>query len=262
MFLIDSHTHLYAEDYKDDLKATMERAFANGVYRFLLPGINKHYQEAIKNMAASYPEVCFPMIGLHPTEIFDNYREELSYIQQELEQKNSYIAIGETGLDLYWDTNYIEQQKISFRQHIEWAIHYQLPLSLHIRKAFQEAFLILEDYQSQNLKGVFHCFSGSIEQAKSVINRGFLLGIGGVVTYKNGRILKEVVDYFPLDYMVLETDAPWLSPEPYRGQRNESAHIIEVAKMIAQIKHLPLEQVAEQTTLNCYQVFHKIKKHL
>src|SRR5574344_1682633 len=204
MLLIDSHTHLYVEDYKYDLEAVVERAFANHVRCFLLPGINQAHQAALKKTVATYPEVCYPMIGLHPTEIFENYQDELNAIAEELTQDHSYIALGETGMDLYWDVKYKKKKKISFRQHLEWAIQYHLPLSLHVRKAFNEAFEVMSDYKSQTLKGVFHCFSGSIEQAKQVLDAGFLFGIGGVVTYKNGRVLKEVVDYFPLDCMILE----------------------------------------------------------
>ena len=260
MILVDSHVHFYTEAYTEDLEAVMQKAFADNVKYFLLPGISSAHQKAINTMAETYPDSCFPMIGLHPTDVFQNYRDELDFIQQELSRQNSYIALGETGLDLHWDAQFLPEQKKSFAQHLQWAIDYQLPLSIHVREAFNQAFEVLSDFKNQKLKGVFHCFSGSIEQAKEVLKYGFALGISGVLTYKNGRVLKEVAAYFPLEDMVLETDAPWLSPEPYRGKRNDSSNIRIIAETLAQIKGVTIEKVAEITTANCFRIFDKITR--
>ena len=253
MQFIDTHTHLYLSDFKDDLNAVIERAMAAGIDRFYLPAISNEHIEAMLAVEKAYPDYCFVMMGLHPCSIKGDYKEELKIVAQWLQQKKI-AAVGEIGLDFYWDKTYTEQQYEAFHTQIEYALQYNLPIVIHSRSATNQTIDILQQYVTKGLRGIFHCFGGTIQEAESIIECGFLLGIGGVVTYKNAG-LAEVVQQIPLEYMVLETDAPYLTPVPFRGKRNESSYLMYVAEKIAHIKNITLQEVATITTTNAQQVF-------
>lgn len=251
--LIDTHTHLYSEQFENDRNEVIKRAICNNVKLMLLPAIDKSYYKPLIDCAQAFPENCLPMLGLHPTSVKKNYKEEMDFIKSEI-TNNNFIAIGETGLDYYWDKTYIKEQEIALREQIELAIKYKLPIVLHSRKSLNEILNILIDYKNKELTGVFHCFPGNIIDAEKVIELGFYLGIGGVVTYKNS-IMVEVVKNISLNYIVLETDSPYLSPEPFRGKKNESANINVIAEKIAEIKQVALSQVIESITNNAIKLF-------
>lgn len=253
MKIIDTHTHLYLEAFNDDRNAVVERAIANGVRYMLLPNIDKDTVGAMLDLCADFPENCFPMMGLHPTSVKQNFREHLDKVEYWLE-KEKFTAIGETGIDLYWDKTYQKEQEIAFRRQIELAIKYDLPLVIHARNSFTEIFKVLDDVYEPGLKGVFHCFTGNQKQSEKILGWGFKLGIGGVVTFKNSGLDKVVKD-IGLQHMILETDSPYLSPAPFRGKRNESAYTRIVAEKLAEIKGLNTEEVAEATTRNAMELF-------
>ncbi len=253
MIFTDTHTHLYLEQFDDDRQAMVKRAIDAGVQYMLLPNIDSQTIAPMLDLCAAFPQNIFPMIGLHPTDVKENYEEELKAVKTNLDKGNWY-AIGETGMDLYWDKTFVEQQKIALRQQIAWAKQYHLPIVLHVREAFDEAFEIIEDTIDENLTGVFHCFTGIREQAERIIGWGFKLGIGGVLTYKNSGLDKVVQD-IPLEHLLLETDSPFLSPKPFRGKRNESAYLINVAQKLAGIKNVPLSEIAGITTQNAIKLF-------
>ncbi|MEG2178802.1 MAG: TatD family hydrolase [Bacteroidales bacterium] len=251
----DSHTH--ADFYKtpEERADCMQRALAAGVNKLIVPGVDSSTIESVVTHCQAYPLYCFPAIGLHPTEVKENYMEELAILEKTLHSpKVRYYAIGEVGMDLYWETQFIEEQKLVLRKQIEWAIQYHLPLIFHVRKAFEESMQILKDYKNENLQGVFHCFSGSVEQAQRIVDQGFYLGIGGVLTFKNSS-LPLVVKALPIDAMLLETDAPYLAPSPYRGKENESAYIPLIGAKLAEIKGLSIEEVARITRENADRLF-------
>jgi len=250
---IDTHTHIYSKEFDTDRSEAIKRAELNNVNILLLPSIDKSYFERLLTCAKQYPQNCYPMIGLHPTSVNENYIEEINFIKSEI-TKQKYYAIGETGIDLYWDKTFIKEQTDALIKQIELAKLYNLPLVLHSRQSFNEIYNILYQYKSQILKGVFHCFPGNLLDAEKVINLGFYLGIGGVVTFKKS-IMSEVVKKVPLENIVLETDSPYLTPEPNRGKRNESSYIINIAKKIAEIKNIPIEKVEEITTANAIKLF-------
>lgn len=253
MKLIDTHTHLYVAEFKEDIEVVMQRAQQEGVGKFFLPAIDSTETESMLELEKKYPHSIFAMTGLHPCSVKENYKEELSKIEKQLEQRE-FAAIGETGLDFYWDTTFTEQQYESLHIQAKWAIKYDRPLILHTRKAMQETIDVINSYNGQNLRGIFHCFSGSLENAQDIINMGFLLGIGGVLTYKNSG-LDKVVQEIGLEHLVLETDAPYLSPVPFRGKRNEPAYLKHIAEKLAGIKQISIEEVARITTENAGRVF-------
>lgn len=253
MKLIDSHTHLYVDEFNDDIDAVIERAQKEGVEKFFLPAIDSAETSAMHSLEEKYPGVIFAMAGLHPCSVKENYKEELLKIEKQLEQRQ-FAAIGETGLDFYWDTTFKEQQYASLHEQTKWAIHYKRPLILHTRNAMQETIDVIKSYKGQNLRGIFHCFSGSLENAQEIIALGFLLGIGGVLTYKNSG-LDKVIENIALEHIVLETDAPYLSPVPFRGRRNEPAYLKFIAKKLAEIKQINVEEVARITTQNAESLF-------
>ena len=257
MFLVDTHTHLYAEEFDADRDQMLANAMAQGIQKFFLPNIDSRSIAVMKELAKNYPEHCYAMMGLHPCSVNESVEEELAVIKQQLFSEK-YCAVGEIGIDLYWDKTFIEQQKQAFRTQIQWAIELNLPISIHCRNAFDEIYDILREYCEPNkdngLKGIFHCFSGNTAQANKIIELGFYLGIGGVVTFKNSG-LDKVVQAIELNKIVLETDSPYLAPTPHRGKRNESAYIALIAQKVAEIKNCSIEQVAEQTTANAQQVF-------
>lgn len=253
MNLIDTHTHLYLEDFSEDIDEIIRRAEAEGVSKFLLPAIDSAVTENMFDLERRFPGRCLAMAGLHPCSVKENYTDELERVQASLEQRK-FVAIGETGLDFYWDKTFTREQYESLKMHAEWAIHYDLPLVLHTRNAIQETIEVVKLYKGRGLKGVFHCFSGTIENAKEIIDQNFLLGIGGVVTYKNSG-LAEVVQNIPLHNLLLETDAPYLTPVPFRGKRNESSYLTYIAKKIAEVKNIEVKEIVAQTTRNAVQLF-------
>jgi TatD DNase family protein len=255
MNFVDTHTHLYAEEFNADRDVVIRNAVEAGVTRLMLPAIDISYHTRLMDLVGRHPEHCFPMIGLHPTSVKDNYREELDFVSSRLEAgKERYYGIGEIGIDLYWDKTYAEEQEKAFVFQLDLAIQYNLPVAIHTRNSFDIAIGIIRKKNDPRLKGIFHCFGGSPEQAKQAIELGFLLGIGGVITYKNSG-LQKVIEVTGAEHLVLETDAPWLSPAPYRGQRNESANIPFIAQKIAEIKNMEIKDVAEITTGNARRLF-------
>lgn len=253
MIFIDSHTHLYLENFNDDRDKVMENAISKGIKYMLLPAIDKSTFKEMKQLTSEYPENCFPMIGVHPTSIKENYLEELELVEKELE-KGGYCAIGEIGIDLYWDKTFAEQQKLAFRHQLQLSKKHNLAVAIHTRDSFDDVYKIVKEEQDGRLKGVFHCFVGNLEEAQKIIDLNFLMGIGGVVTFKNSGLDKTVKD-IPLDNILLETDSPFLTPTPFRGRRNESAYIKLIAEKIAEIKDIEIEKVAEITTYNCVDLF-------
>lgn len=253
MKMADTHTHLYLNEFKEDIDLVVARALDEGVEKFYLPAIDSSENEALLNLEKKFPGRMYAMAGLHPCSVKENYREELGAIEQQL-SKRKFAAIGETGLDFYWDNTFSKQQYESLRTQAEWAIQYKLPLVLHTRNAIQETIDIIQEYKGTGLKGIFHCFSGTLSNAKEIIDSGFLLGIGGVVTFKNSG-LSEVIKDIDLKYIVLETDAPYLAPVPYRGKRNESSYLRYIAQKIGEIKGIPVEDVAARTTENASRIF-------
>ncbi|CAM4101083.1 TatD family hydrolase [Zobellia nedashkovskayae] len=253
MILTDTHTHLYSEAFDEDRAATIERAIVLGVERFFIPAIDSTYTESMFDLEESFPDNIFLMMGLHPTHVKENYKEELRHVKEMLEQRKFY-AVGEIGIDLYWDKTFLKEQQEAFRVQIQLAKKYKLPIVIHCRDAFDEVFEVLESEKGADLFGIFHCFTGDIEQAKKAISYNMKLGIGGVVTFKNGKIDKFLAE-IPIENIVLETDSPYLAPVPYRGKRNESAYLVNVAEKLADVYDISAEAVADYTTMNSKKVF-------
>jgi TatD DNase family protein len=251
--ITDTHTHLYSDDFDTDRKEMIQRAIALNVKRFFIPAIDSTYTNAMFQLEINFPEHVFLMMGLHPTHVKDNYKDELAHVK-DLLSKRSFIAIGEIGIDLYRDKTTLEIQCEAFRIQINLAKQYKLPIVIHCREAFDEIFEILEEEKADDLFGIFHCFTGTMEQAQQAISYNMKLGIGGVVTFKNGKIDK-FLNQIDLKHIVLETDAPYLAPSPYRGKRNESSYIIKVLEKLSEIYKLPQEKIAEITTANSKEVF-------
>ena len=250
---IDTHTHLYSEEFNDDRKAIIEKALQNSVTKLYLPNVDSDSIEGMLQLEKEFPNNCFPMMGLHPCSVKENYLEELAIVKQWLD-KRPFVAIGEIGIDLYWDKTFIKEQEFAFKQQIDWALERNYTIIIHCRNAFDEIFSILKSYPKLP-KGIFHCFSGNLEQANQIINlQNFKLGIGGVVTFKNSG-LDKVVEQLNIHDIVLETDAPYLAPVPHRGKRNESAYLPLVAEKIAQIKNMSMEDVASITSQNAIEIF-------
>ena len=253
MIFTDTHTHLYSEAFEEDQDTMIQRALDKGVQRFFVPAIDSTYTQSMLDLKSKYPEQVHLMCGLHPTHVKENYLEELAHVKQMLDKEN-YVAVGEIGMDLYWDKSFKSQQQEAFHTQIHWSIERQLPIAIHCRDAFNEVFEVLEDYKNSSLHGIFHCFTGNLEQAQRAVNLKMKLGIGGVVTFKNGKIDK-FIDQIPLSQIVLETDAPYLAPVPYRGKRNESSYLIEVAQKLATVYNKDIKEIADITTLNSREVF-------
>jgi TatD DNase family protein len=254
MNLIDTHAHLYLEEFDNDREQVIGNAIRSGVKRILCPNIDSQSIDALEKLCNSYPDLCLPMMGLHPTSVKDDYKTELEIIQNKLfgEKDKNYIAIGEIGIDLYWDQTYYAQQVEAFSQQLAWAVEKKLPVAIHTRNSFDQTMEVLNNFEG--IKGVFHCFSGNLVQAEKVIEKGFLLGIGGVVTFKNSG-LDKVVQAIDLSKLIIETDAPFLAPMPYRGKRNESAYVTLVAQKIAALKNCFFEEVCIKTTHNASELF-------
>jgi TatD DNase family protein len=253
MTITDTHTHLYSEEFDIDRNEMMQRAINNGVTRFFIPAIDSNYIQKMYALESDYPENVFLMMGLHPTYVKDNYLDELQIVEQELATRKFY-AIGEIGIDLYWDKTHLKEQQIAFRRQIQLAKKYKLPIVIHCREAFDEIFEILEEEKSADLFGIFHCFSGTYEQALQAISYNLKLGIGGVVTFKNGKI-DQFINQIDLKHLVLETDSPYLAPIPFRGKRNESSHIVNVVDKLASLYGLTSEEIALKTTENSKAIF-------
>lgn len=256
---IDTHTHLFEPEFAEDREAVVRRAVEAGVKTLCLPCITEASLSRMEEMCAGFPGICYPMIGLHPTELGDDYQAVLDRMYKELKGNDGYIAVGEVGLDLYWDVTRKNEQLDAFRQQIEWAAETGLPLAIHSRNAFDDLYKVMDDNRSKGLTGVFHCFSGDAEEARKLLSfDGFYLGIGGVVTYRKSTLPSVLADV-PLERVVLETDSPYLAPVPRRGKRNESSYIPFVAQKLAEIYGCSVDEVAAVTTDNARRLFPKIK---
>lgn len=250
---VDTHTHLYIEEFSQDIHEVISESLELGVKQMILPAIEQKYTEQMKLLKSSYPNNIHLMMGLHPCYVKENYQEELSHVEEEL-KKGIYVAVGEIGIDLYWDTSTLTIQQDAFEKQINLAKQHQLPIVIHGRNSFDEIFEVLEQHQDGSLRGVFHCFSGNYEQAQKTIDLGLKLGIGGVVTFKNGKI-DQYINQIPLEHIILETDAPYLAPVPYRGKRNKSSYIPLIAQKLSELYQCDLDHIAKQTTQNAAALF-------
>tara|TARA_R110002012_G_scaffold288306_1_gene480975 strand:+ start:17 stop:784 length:768 start_codon:yes stop_codon:yes gene_type:complete len=253
MILTDTHTHLYSEAFEEDQDAMIKRALEANVKRFFVPAIDSTYTAAMLELQKKYPEHVFLMSALHPTHVKENFKDELEHVE-ELLKNHTYVAVGEIGIDLYWDKTTLGIQQEAFKYQIQLAKQHRLPIVIHCRDAFDEVFDVLESEKGHDLYGIFHCFTGDIEQAKKAISYNMKLGIGGVVTFKNGKI-DQFLNQIDIKHIVLETDAPYLAPKPFRGKRNETAYITKVVDKLAEIYNLSVEEIASITTENSKAVF-------
>ena len=251
--ITDTHTHLYSEQFDEDRKEMILKAKEAGVSRFFIPAIDSSYTDRMLDLEKNYPEDVFLMMGLHPTSVKENYKEELAHVKEWIDKRNFY-AIGEIGIDLYWDKSFLKQQQEAFRTQIQWAKEKKLPIVIHCRDAFDEIFKILETEKNDDLFGIFHCFTGTLEQAQKAISYNMKLGIGGVATFKNGKIDK-FLDQIDIKHIVLETDSPYLAPTPYRGKRNESSYITQVVDKLVDIYELSFQEISVITTQNSKDIF-------
>ena len=253
MILTDTHTHLYSEEFDEDREKMIQSAIDSGVSRLFVPSIDSSYTQKMYALEAQYPENVFLMMGLHPCYVKENYEDELTHVITELARRK-FAAIGEIGIDLFWEKSFLKQQQDVFLKQIQLAKQYKLPINIHCRDAFDEVLEILEQEKSAELWGIFHCFTGDFNQAKQAVSCGMKLGIGGVATFKNGKI-NQFLNEIDLKHIVLETDAPYLAPIPYRGKRNESSYIKLIAEKLSEIYELPIEDIAAITTQNSKDVF-------
>ena len=253
MELIDTHCHLYAKAFANDIDEVIQRAEKEGVGRFYLPSIDSESTEALLALEARYPGRCIGMIGLHPTSVKEDYLSELKLVEDWLGRR-PWVAVGEIGLDFYWDRTFEQQQYTAFHRQVEWALHYDIPIVIHSRDSMTESIGVVGEHQRGRLRGIFHCFGGDAAAARSIVDLGFYLGIGGVLTYKNSG-LPAVLRDIPLESLVLETDAPYLSPVPFRGKRNESSYLKYVVAALAEVKAVSPEEVARVTTENAQKIF-------
>lgn len=249
----DSHTHLYLDAFTDDRDAMLKRAIDAGITKMLLPNIDSSTTEAMFKLAEEYPGICHPMMGLHPTSVKENYQEELEAIEKQLDHPGI-VAVGEAGIDLYWDKTFIREQEIVFKTQIQWAKELGLPLVIHARDSFPEIFRMLDESGTEGLRGVFHSFTGGPEELKRALSYDFMIGINGIVTFKNSN-LGETVRQIPQNRLLLETDSPFLAPVPFRGKRNESTYLIHVAAKVAEIHNLTSEELGVITTRNAFDLF-------
>lgn len=256
--MIDTHTHIYDEAFDTDRTTVIQRAIDAGVTTMLLPAIDSQSLERQEQLTSQYPHLFRQMMGLHPTSVDDNFETELAIVQQRLfDPQRHYVAVGEIGLDLYWDSSHLEQQCEVLLRQMRWAETLEIPVALHIRKAHNDLFGILRQINRSHYDGVMHCFGGSVQEAERYIEMGFYIGIGGVVTFKNATLAK-VAATIPLERIVLETDAPYLAPNPYRGQRNEPAYLTKIAATIASLRNIMPEEVDLVTSNNARRLFHRI----
>ncbi|MEY3539564.1 MAG: hypothetical protein RL188_981 [Bacteroidota bacterium] len=253
MHFIDTHAHVYAAELSADIELVLKHAQSTGIHKILMPAIDSSSLEAMLQIEAQFPAQCMAMMGLHPCYVKENYKDELALVETWL-AKRKFIAIGEIGLDYYWDKTFAKEQQFVFETQMQWAIDLNLPIAIHTRNAMGETIELVKPFAKKGLRGVFHCFSGSHESAEQITGMGFHLGLGGVLTYKNAGVAEAVKD-IPMEFLVLETDAPYLAPVPYRGKTNEPAFMLEVAKKLAEIKSMPLHEIAERTTKNAEKLF-------
>lgn len=251
--LIDTHSHIYSDDFIHDVDEIVQNAYNNNIKKIVLPNIDSGSVKRLLDLSDAYPHVCYPLMGVHPTSIDSDFREEIKSVEYWL-SKRKFYGIGEIGIDLYWDKTYINEQKEAFRYQLNLAKENQLPAVIHLRNSFNEIIEIVKAEQDGNLKGIFHCFSGNFEEAQKILDVGFLLGIGGVITFKNSN-LAEVISKVQPKNLVLETDAPYLAPVPKRGKRNESSYLIYIAQKVAEVYQIPVEQLAQITTNNAKKLF-------
>lgn len=248
MIFTDTHTHLYSKEFENESTQLIEKAIKNGVSRLFIPNIDLQSIQPMLDLVWQFPENCFPMMGLHPCSVAENVEEQLFQIQKWF-KKRKFYAVGEIGLDFYWSLDLKEQQIMAFKKQCLWAIQQDLPINIHARNATPDVISILQEMKHPKLRGIFHCFSGNVMEAKQIVEMGFYLGIGGVLTFKNAGLSEAIAD-IDLQNIVLETDAPYLAPVPYRGKRNESFYIIDIAKKLAELKQVSLKNVADITTEN------------
>jgi TatD DNase family protein len=253
MKLIDTHSHIYSDDFEEDIEEVISNCRKVDIEKILLPNIDSESIPKMNRLVQRFPDLCVPMMGLHPTSVRENYQDELAICKKWLDEAR-FCAVGEIGIDLYWDKKFLKEQQIVFDTQINWALEKDLPIVIHARESFAEIFEILEAYQDKNLKGVFHSFTGNIEQANQAIDLGFLLGINGIVTFKNAG-LDKTLSSIALDKLMLETDSPYLAPVPKRGKRNESSYLLHVANKLSDIYQVKLEKVAEVTSANAEKLF-------
>lgn len=253
MILTDTHTHLYSKEFDQDRKEVLQRALKEKITRFFIPAIDSSHTEAMYQLEKAYPDNIFLMMGLHPTSVKENYEEELQHVEEQFNEREFY-GVGETGIDLYWEKSFLKQQQEAFKYQIKLAKKKKLPVIIHCRDAFDEVFEVLNSEMDEELFGIFHCFTGDLEQAKTAISYNMKLGIGGVVTFKNGG-LDKFLEEIPLENIVLETDSPYLAPAPYRGKRNESSYLMLVAEKLSDIYGVDLKKIAAITTKNSRDIF-------
>ena len=253
MKLIDTHTHLYVKEFQEDIDEVISRAAEEGVEKFYLPSIDSSETLPMLDLEKRFPDNVFAMAGLHPCSVKENYKEELKKIEQQLSERE-FAGIGETGLDFYWDTTFKKEQVESLHIHAQWAMQFSRPLVIHTRNSMQETIEVVKEYKAKNLYGIFHCFGGTSKDAHDIIDSGFSLGIGGVLTFKNSG-LAEIIKEVDLRYLVLETDAPYLAPVPFRGKRNESSYLKFIVQKLAEVKNISVEIVAQQTSKNAEFLF-------
>jgi len=253
MILIDTHAHLYSKEFKGDRKEVIQRAFDAGVAKVYLPAIDSEVIDEMLKLEETYPGKFFAMMGLHPCSVNENYKHELDIVKEWLD-KRSFAAVGEVGLDFYWDTTFAKEQLEAFNLQMQWALDLNKPLVIHTRKAMRETIDAVKPFADKGLKGIFHTFGGNAKEASEIVAMGFYLGIGGVLTYKNAGLVT-VLENISLEHIVLETDAPYLTPVPYRGKRNESSYLTYIATKLAEVKNVPIEEVAEITTANAEKIF-------
>jgi len=253
MILFDTHTHIYSEEFNEDRDEAIKRSFDAGVTQLLLPNIDLESIEPMHQLCDNYPNNCFPMMGLHPTSVKEDYKGVLQTIRKELD-KRKYIAIGEIGIDLYWDKTFASEQRTALLEQFQWALDFNLPVVIHSRDSHNEIMEVINEFNNPNLRGVFHCFTGTTQQAQEIIDINFKMGLGGVLTFKNSGLANEIKD-IDMKHFILETDSPYLTPTPYRGKRNESAYIKLIAEKLAEVKEISLEEVARITTENARCLF-------
>jgi TatD DNase family protein len=253
MKLIDTHAHLYLPQFDNDFDQVFERATEQYISRIYMPNIDSGTIDQMLALEQKYPDVFFPMMGLHPTSVDENFEQELGIVEQWL-HKRKFAAVGEIGIDLYWDKTFLKQQVVAFEQQIQWAKEFGMPIVIHSRNSFREIFDVVGRNNDENLNGIFHSFSGTLEEANEIVNLGFKIGINGIVTFKNSN-LDSVVKQIDINHLVLETDSPFLAPSPKRGKRNESSYLYHIAVKIAEVNNIPLEEVARITTENALQIF-------
>lgn len=251
--LIDTHSHIYSEDFTEDIDEVITRAYDNDVQKIILPNIDSSSVRKMLDLVDHYPQICYPLMGLHPTSVGEDYKEELELVEYWL-KKRKFYGIGEIGIDLYWESTYLEEQIFAFRYQVNLAKRYKLPIVVHVRESFDQVYDVLKDLKDDDLSGVFHSFTGTVEQAEKVVELGFKIGVGGIVTFKNSG-LDKVIGRIDPKHLILETDSPYLTPVPYRGKRNESSYLIHIARKIAELQQTSVNEIAKVTAENAIKLF-------